>query len=187
MSDIQEHAVPNGQDYEHSLLDQICHALNTEPQEDESAEDFKIRAVTDFSDMTRWPDEKYEQLSKEVQDWIYDATTTHKGNTTKKRKKALPALPGLDPEPREKNKRRGRASLNDEPKVRGRTRTSGEDCLTRTMTYLSTQSNPEAFKAADLVTSLEEKYGKQYSTAAVRYAQQAFLTARNLINQQHAA
>jgi len=170
-----------------SLYQQVCDALETERHPGESVEDFKIRLVTEFSDMSQWPDDKYEMLSKDLQDWIYDATTTHKANITKKRKKTLPVLTGLDPAPAEKTKKRGRASLNDEPKVRGRTRTSGDDCLTRTMKYLVTHSSPDTLKAADLVKTLEAQYGKEYSTAAVRYAQQAFLTARTLINHNNAA
>jgi len=183
MSDVQEiHSSANGHDSsDDPLFDQVCKALDTEREDDESVEEFKIRVVTEFSDMSRWPDTKYEQLSKELQDWVYDATTTHKGNITKKRKKSLPVLPGLDPASTEKTKRRGRASLNDEPVKRGRTRTSGDDCLTRTMKYLVTHGSPDTVKAPELVEALEAKYGKAYSTAAVRYAQQAFLTARELI------
>jgi hypothetical protein len=166
-----------------SLYHQICQALETACHGDETPEDFKIRAVTDFSDMSMWPDEKYEMLSKGVQDWVFDATTIHKNNTNKKRKKPLPILPGLDST---ETRARGRVSLSDEPK-RGRTRSTGEDCLTRTMKLLVVNNSPEKLKAADLVDSLKDKYGKEYSTAAVRYAQQAFLTARELIEQQVAA
>jgi hypothetical protein len=168
-----------------SLYQKITQVLATEQQEDEDAEDFKIRVVTEFSDMSLWPDDKYEDLPKAVQDWVYDATTVHKGNINKKRKKPLPTLPGLDTTP-EKGRRGRRVSLVDEPK-RGRTRATGEDCLTRTMKLLVVKDDPENIKAAELVATLKEKYGRDYSPAAVRYAQQAFLTARELLNHKIAA
>lgn len=169
---------PNGEDTT-QLYHRICEALGSQCAADESPEEFKIRVVTEFSDMTQWPDEKYEVLSQDIQDWVYTATTTHKGNTNKKRKKNMPALPGLDPAPEAKQKR-ARVSLTVEPK-RGRTRTTGDDCLTRTMKLLIAASTPENLKADDLVSSLHQKYGKEYSKAAVRYAQQAFMTARELL------
>jgi hypothetical protein len=170
-------AVHNGQDTT-QLFHQICDALDTERASDEGVEEFKIRVVTEFSDMTVWPDSRYETLSEEVQNWVYEATTVHKANTNKKRKKPLPELPGLDPIPAPKLAKIRRASLVDEPK-RGRTR--GEDCLTRTMKILLDNPEPEKVKAQDLVKMLEAQYGKAYSTAAVRYAQQAFTTARGLL------
>src|SRR3954468_2986476 len=179
----QERAAPNGHDASDSLFQKICKALNTEQASDEDAEEFKVRVVTEFSNMDQWPDAKYEMLDKDVQDWVYDATTTHKNNRDKKRKKTLPALPGLDQTAGAKP-RRGRVSLDDNvSSKRGRSRTSGEDCLTRTMKLLVANADPESLKAADLVKTLDDKYGKEYSTAAVRYAQQAFLTARDLMRQ----
>jgi hypothetical protein len=162
---------------EASLYERLCEALDTKIEEDESVDEFKIRVVKDFSDMEVWTDERYEVLDKDVQDWVYDATTIHKGNITKKRKKSLPLLSGLDPE--KTAKKRGRASLTDEPKRK--TRTRGNDCLTRTMKELVASKKPEDLKAIDLVKTLNDKYGKEYSIAAVRYAQQAFATARELM------
>jgi hypothetical protein len=171
-----------------SLYEHICEALDTIRAEDESVDEFKVRVIQAFSNMEVWTDDRYETLDKDVQDWVYDATITHKANITKKRKKALPLLPGLDQKKTKETKRRGRASLNDaeEPKVRGRGRTSGNDCLTRTMKELVVSANPGDMKAMDLVTTLQTKYGKEYSIAAVRYAQQAFATASRLIKE-HAA
>jgi hypothetical protein len=173
-----EKEVENGEDTT-QLYHRICEALGTQCAADESPEEFKVRVVTEFSDMTQWPDEKYEVLSQDIQDWVYTATTTHKGNTNKKRKKNMPALPGLDPAPEAKQKR-ARVSLTMEPK-RGRTRTTGDDCLTRTMKILIAANSPENLKADDLVSTLHSRYGKEYSKAAVRYAQQAFMTARELL------
>jgi hypothetical protein len=169
-----------------SLYQKIIQALATEHQDDETPEEFKIRVVTEFSDMSLWPDDKYEELLPEVQDWVYEATTIHKGNINKKRKKPLPTLPGLDTTPEKGTRGRTRATLVDEPK-RGRTRATGEDCLTRTMKLLVAQDNPENVKASELVKTLQAKYNREYSPAAVRYAQQAFLTARDLIDQKTAA
>lgn len=182
----EEHTITqghsNGHDVPDTLFHKICRALNTERAGDEDAEEFKVRVVTEFSNMDHWPDDRYETLDKEVQDWVYDATTTHKNNRDKRRKKTLPSLPGLDQTGTKP--RRGRQTLDDNtPMRRGRSRTSGEDCLTRTMKLLVADSNPDGLKAADLVQTLEANYGKQYSTAAVRYAQQAFLTARELMRQ----
>jgi hypothetical protein len=185
MSDVHAPTVPsNGHDVQETLLHKICRALNTERTTDETAEEFKVRVVTEFSNLDHWPDDRYETLDKDVQDWVYDATTTHKNNRDKRRKKALPIMPGLDQGDGRQKQRRGRQTLNDDtPARRGRARTSGEDCLTRTMKLLVADSHPENLKAADLVTTLNQKYDKEYSTAAVRYAQQAFLTARELLRQ----
>jgi hypothetical protein len=181
--DKEEEAVQNGQDT--LLYSKICEALDTERATDESIEEFKIRVVTEFSDMTAWPDAKYETLPSDVQDWVYAATTAHKGNTNKKRKKVLPDLPGLDPMPIPKQaKKIKRASLVDEPK-HGRAR--GDDCLTRTMKILIDNPDPDKIKAQDLAGMLEARYGRKYSPAAVRYAQQAFTTARNLLAARTAA
>jgi len=180
----EKEAAGNGADT-NQLYHKICAALQTECATDETPDEFKSRVVNEFSNMTVWPNEKYEALPQDVQDWVYDATMTLKGNATKKRKKNMPVLSGLDVAPTEK-KKRGRASLVDEPK-RGRTRSTGEDCLTRTMKLLVVEDQPENIKAVDLVKSLDKKYKKEYSVAAVRYAQQAFLTAREILAKQAAA
>jgi hypothetical protein len=164
----------------HTMYELICDILDTRRDDDESVDDFKIRVVKHLSNVNEWPDEEYHQLPEAVQDWVYDTTQIYKVNKDpeRKRKKKLPALPGLDADP---HKRRQRPDIDSPlPLRRGRGRT-GEDCMTRTMRYL--RDHPDENETKNIQEALKEQYQKEYSYPAVRYAQNAWRTVQHLMNE----
>jgi hypothetical protein len=162
---------------EQSLYQLVCDLLRIEKEPDEENDDFKIRVIRRFSNMDEWPDEQYERLPEPLQDWIYNTIQTYKKNRApeRKRKSALPALPGLDGDLRRRWKRE---DIDAPLKTRGRSR-SGEDCLTRTMEYV--HSNPDNSDTRAIVEALEQQHGKKYSYSAVRFAQNAYHTAKRIM------
>lgn len=164
-----------------SLYDEICTALGVTKEQDESNEDFKGRAVEAFSDTDDWPDEKYYALPERLQEWIHSATEEYKRNRDRKRPRKLPPVPGLDSAARSGG---GRPDINAPVEKRGRgagrqrKREVGSDCVTRVMKELV--NTPDA-SAKDLQGTLNQKYEKEYSEAAIRYAIQAFRTAKQVL------
>jgi hypothetical protein len=163
-----------------TLYAEICELVGFEKGEDEDPNDFKGRVVEEFSNMAEWPDAKYDALPARVKDWVYDATNEYKANRSRKRQRALPAMTGLDVA-----ERTGRADLNAPVrKTKESKRQPGTDCVTRTMKLLAKTPNATA---DDLVTQLKELYAKDYSKAAVRYAIQAFHTAKTVLEEEKRA
>lgn len=162
--------MPRAMDEGQTLYAEISDFVGFEKAEHESPEDYKGRLVLEFSDMNEWPDDRYDRLPQHVKHWIYDATTEYKANRSRKRARPLPPLSGLD------GPTRRRADLHTNT-GKGRAKT-GDDCLTRVIKELVVSP---ATDLNSLTALLKEKYGKEYSKAAVRYAMTAYQTViRNI-------
>ncbi len=100
---------------EETLFDKIVDALSLEREEDESAEDYKIRAVRHAGDME---DEDFEALPDDVKTWLNAATEVVKKNRGARKTAPLPALEGLEGDDEEEASKKGRkARAAKEPKA----------------------------------------------------------------------
>lgn len=164
-----------------SLYDQVCAILETRKSDDETDEEFKIRAAKEFN---AFSDEEWEELSDGLQMWVQNVTETMARNLGKQRATKLPGLPGLDATVR-------RFNIN-QPIQRqgvGRKRVKGEDSVTRVMTIMATLDKPEDAKVEEVRNLVNEKYNVVYGDSAIKQAMAGFVTARNILglNSQRAA
>lgn len=104
-----------------TLFEKICSVTDLDREEDESAEDFKVRVVRHFADTYPNTDEgnaAFEQIDSEVTDWVDSATEIHRSNKGARNKKRLPEIDGLEEDEEPKSKRGGAGKEKAEKKPR---------------------------------------------------------------------
>jgi hypothetical protein len=156
-----------------TVYDQIADIIGSRKQDNETAEEYKKRALREFN---AYDEDQFNELPDGVQMWVGTASAVMQNNLAKKRPSALPAMPGLD-----FTLRRYDIDKPPEPKTPGRRRKSGEDSVTRIFTVLHGVPNPESVKTDDLRKMVEERWpDAQYGNSALKQGTHAFLTARRI-------
>ena len=156
-----------------SMFDQVCRILEIQKKDDETPDEFKIRAVEEFNAFT---EEEWSELSDGLQMWISNVTETMARNLGKQRARSLPGLPGLDATVRRYDTKQPLTK-----QAAGRKRIKGEDSITRVMTVMAGLEHPETAKVDEIRQLVNEKYNVVYSDSAIKQSLVAFNTAREVL------
>jgi hypothetical protein len=159
-----------------SVFNQVCLILQTEKSQEETAEEFKLRAAKALND---YSEEEYNELPESVKMWLNNTSQVVRSNLNKKRPRSLPGLPGLD-------LTLSRHDITKPPpvKVPGRRRIKGEDAVTRIMTVMATLENPREATIEQVRNMVNERYQHQYSDSAIKQAANSFNIARSILQGQ---
>ena len=152
---------------------EICRVLETRKNDDETADEFKVRVMKEFN---QFSEDEFNDLPETVQHWASNTSRVMQNNLARRRPQALPQMLGLDAVIR-----RYDITKPPEEKTPGTRRVKGQDAITRIFGILVESDKPEDVKAKDVAEKLKQKYDIEYSNSAVNQAIHAFLTARQVL------
>jgi hypothetical protein len=159
---------------ETTVYDEISEILRGGKDQNETAEEFKKRALQHING---FDDRQYDALPVLVREWVHDASRQMARNNSRSRPQSLPAMSGLD-----KQLRRFDITKPFEKPAPGKTRKKGEDAISRVASVLSQVNDPENVKVDDLKDMIKQRYPEaDYGQSALKQGMHAFLTVRRVL------